>query len=131
MPPDCEVFPTPLYLKFKKEVMMKTIVTLLALFAFTGIAIAEPQASAPAGAAASKYPHQGKVLDAMDASIYTYMQVTTDKDPIWIAASRIKVAKGDTIGYPNGAVMKNFFSPSLNRTFDTILFLDKVEVLKK
>jgi hypothetical protein len=113
--------------------MMKTIVTLLALFAFTGAAIAETQPSAPANkpASASKYPNQGKVLDAMDASIYTYMQVSTDKGPVWIAASRIKVAKGDTIGYPNGAVMKNFFSPSLNRTFDTIIFLDKVEVLKK
>jgi len=112
--------------------MMKTIVTLLALFAFTGTAftgaaIAETQP----GASASKYPNQGKVLEAMDASIYTYMQVTTSKDPIWIAASRVKVAKGDTISYPNGAVMKNFFSPSLNRTFDTILFLDKVEVMKK
>jgi len=113
--------------------MMKTIVTLLALVAVAGNAIAETQPTAPAQkpAAASKYPNQGKVLEAMDASIYTYIQVTTDKGPVWLAASKTKVAKGDTIGYPNGAEMKNFFSPSLNRTFDSIIFLDKIEVIKK
>jgi hypothetical protein len=112
--------------------MMKTIVTLLALFAVSGIAIAETQPSAAATklATTGKYPNQGKVLETMDASIYTYMEVTTDKGPVWLAASKVKVAKGATIGYPNGAVMKNFFSPSLNRTFETIIFLDKIEVLK-
>ena len=65
----------------------------------------------------------------MDASIYTYMQVTTDKAPVWLAASKVKVAKGATIGYPNGAAMQNFHSPSLNRTFETIIFLVKIEVL--
>jgi len=111
---------------------MKIIFTLLALFAFTGVALAEtqPGAAATKQATSGKYPNQGKVLETMDASIYTYMQVSSDKGPIWLAASKVKVAKGDTIGYPNGAVMKNFFSPSLNRNFDTILFLDKVEVLK-
>lgn len=105
---------------------MKIIITLLALFALTGNAVAENQPSAATG----KYPNQGKVLETMDASIYTYMQVSTDKGPVWLAASKTKVAKGATIGYPNGAVMKNFHSPSLNRTFDSIIFLDKIEVLK-
>lgn len=112
---------------------MKTIFTLLALIAVTGIAIAEPQPNAPARkpATASQYTNQGKVLDIMNASIYTYIQVSTDKEPVWLAASKTKVAKGDTIRYPNGAPMQNFFSSSLNRTFNTIIFLDKIEVVKK
>jgi hypothetical protein len=111
--------------------MMKTLVTLLALFVFAGTAIAaETAAPAPKAATASKYPNQGKVLEVMDASIYTYMQVTSDKGPVWLAASKIKVAKGATIGYPNGAVMNGFYSKSLNRTFDSIIFLDKIEIIK-
>jgi hypothetical protein len=107
---------------------MKTIFTLLALFAFTGTAIVVPQSSA---FAASQYPNKGKVLEVMDASIYTYMQVSSDKGPVWLAASKTNVAKGDTISYPNGSVMTNFTSKALNRTFEKIIFLDKVKVEKK
>lgn len=107
---------------------MKTIFTLLALFAFIGTAVVVPQSNA---IAAAEYANKGKVLDVIDTSMYTYLQVSGDKGPIWLAASKTKVAKGATIGYPNGAVMTNFYSKSLNRTFDTIIFLDKVEVLKK
>lgn len=111
---------------------MKTIITLLALVAFAGNVVAEPQPNAPAVMpAVGKFANKGKVLDVIDASIYTYLQVTTDKGSVWLAASKTSVPKGATISYPNGATMTNFHSNSLNRTFDTIIFLDKVEVLKK
>lgn len=114
---------------------MNKIITLsaLALVAIVGTAVAEPVAnnSVIHLAAASKYPNQGKVVEVIDTSMYTYLQVTTDKGAIWLAASKTNVAKGATIGYPNGAVMSNFYSKSLNRSFPTIIFLDKVEILKK
>jgi len=124
-PPEYEAFSQPVYFK---EVMMKTIFTLLVLLAFTGTAIVVPQSSA---FAASQYPNTGKVLETMDASIYTYVQVTGANGPVWIAASKTKVAKGETISYPDGAVMTNFASKSLNRTFDKIIFVDKIKVEKK
>jgi len=102
--------------------MMKTIFTLLALLMFTG--------TAANAVAASQYPNTGKVLQVMDASIYTYIHVTSDAGPVWLAASKTSVPKGATISYPNGAVMTNFNSKSLNRTFDKIIFLDKVKVEK-
>jgi hypothetical protein len=108
--------------------MMKTIFTLLVLLAFTGTAIVLPQSNA---FAASQYANTGKVLETMDASIYTYMQVTSDKGPVWLAASKTTVAKGNTISYPDGAVMTNFNSKSLNRTFDKIIFVDRIKVEKK
>ena len=113
---------------------MKTIYTLLALVlvAVTGAASAAPQdASVIHLAAASQFPNKGKVLEVIDTSMYTYLQVSTDKGSIWLAASKTNIAKGANIAYPNGAVMSNFYSKSLNRTFETIIFLDKVEVLKK
>lgn len=106
---------------------MKTILTLLAMLVFSSAAIVVPQSSA---FAASQYPNKGKVLETMDASIYTYMQVSTDKGSVWLAASKTKVAKGDTISFPNGSEMTNFTSKSLNRTFDKIIFIDKIKVEK-
>lgn len=112
---------------------MKTIFMLLALamVAVTGTVGAAPQSNVIQLAAASQYPNSGKVLDVIETSMYTYIQVATDKGAIWLAASKTTIAKGVTIGYGNGAVMTNFYSKSLNKTFDTIIFLDKVEVLKK
>ena len=106
---------------------MKTIFTLLALFLFTGTAVIVPQSNV----FAADFANKGKVLETMDASIYTYIQVSSDKGPVWIAASKTKVAKGETISYPDGAVMTNFNSKSLNRTFDKIIFVDKITVVKK
>ena len=114
---------------------MKTIITLLALVTFAGTAVAAETPSAPAAkpaaATGTKYPNKGKVLEVIDTSMYTYMQVTSDNGPIWLAGSKTNVAKGANISYPTGATMTNFHSKSLNRTFDTIIFLDKVEVIKK
>ncbi|MFZ2542311.1 MAG: NrfJ [Gallionella sp.] len=111
---------------------MKTIFILLAL-AFAGNAAAEPQPNTPAvkSAPASKFTNKGTVLEVIDTSMYTYMQVSTENGPIWLAASKTKVAKGADINYPNGANMANFHSKSLNRTFDKIIFLDKVQIVKK
>jgi hypothetical protein len=108
--------------------MMKTIFTLLALFMFTGTAIVVPQSNA---IAASQFANTGKVLETMNASIYTYIQVSSDKGPVWLAVSKTSVAKGDTISYPDGNMMTNFSSKALNRTFDKIIFLDKIKVEKK
>ena len=113
---------------------MKTTLALLtlALATVAGTAIAAPQQPAAAPAAASQQlPNKGKVLEVIDTSMYTYLQVSGDKSPVWLAASKLKVAKGDTVGYSNGAAMSNFHSKSLNRTFDSILFVDKAVVLKK
>lgn len=115
--------------------MMKTILALLAIALSTvaGVAVAAPQqnaAAAPA-TAAIPVPNKGKVLEVIDTSMYTYLQVTGDKSPVWLAASKFKVAKGDTVNYSNGAVMSNFHSKSLNRTFESIIFVDKASVVKK
>jgi hypothetical protein len=124
MPPD---YGAILNLSIIKEVMMKIIFTLLVMLAFTGTAIVVPQSNA----FASQYANTGKVLETMDASIYTYVQVTGANGPVWIAASKTPVTKGSTISYPDGAVMTNFTSKSMNRTFDKIIFVDKIKVEKK
>lgn len=112
---------------------MKNTLALLALAAVAGTALAAPQQNADTIklAAASQYPNKGKVLEVIDTEMYTYLQVSTDTGSVWLAASKTNVAKGTTISYPNGAVMSNFHSKSLNRTFDSIIFIDKVMPVKE
>ena len=114
---------------------MKTILAMLALALATvaGNVIAAPEhpATTMAPAASQQLPNKGKVLEVIDTAMYTYIQVSGDKKPVWIAASKIKVAKGDMLSYSNGAEMTNFHSKTLNRTFEAIIFVDRAVASKK
>jgi len=128
--------------------MKKTIFVLLAQAAVADIAVAASQPDAhgaarqavtlPAGhvpvitaPAAIQLPRKGKVLEVVDSPMYTYLQVTGDKNPVWLAAYKINLAKGTVVNYSDGVPMSNFHSKSLNRTFDTIIFVDRVVPEKK
>lgn len=83
------------------------------------IAQQQPETGAPAPAA---IPVKGKVLETMDASGYTYLNVETDAGTKWIAVNQTPVAVGEEITFMDGMVMQNFFSKSLDRTFPEIVF---------
>ena len=83
-----------------------------------------------AAAANEQLPRKGKVISSIDASIYTYIELTENGKNIWIAAPTVKVKKGDMVRFSDGAVMSNFFSKSLNRTFESVVFVGKAEVAK-
>ena len=70
----------------------------------------------------------GKVLSSLDAGMYTYIELTEKGKTIWIAAPTIKVKNGDTIRFSGGAVMSNYFSKNLNRTFESVIFVGKAVV---
>ena len=117
---------------------MRSLSILLALAAFSVSAIAAtpPAAGSAAGkaqpaAANDQMPRKGKVLSSIDASIYTYVELTENGKTVWIAAPTVKVKKGDMIRFSDGAVMSNFYSKSLNRTFPAVVFVGKAEVVKK
>lgn len=119
-----------------------TILALLTLAAVTRPALAAPQTSADAAKPAVALPaghvpiaaspadiqltRKGKVLEVIDSPMYTYLQVSGDKDPVWLAAYKIDVSKGAVVRYSDGVAMSNFHSKFLNRTFDTIVFVDRV-----
>lgn len=70
----------------------------------------------------------GKVISSIDAGMYTYIELTENGKTIWIAAPTIKVKKGDLISFSGGAVMSNYFSKNLNRTFESVIFVGKAVV---
>lgn len=115
---------------------MRFVPALLVLTAFSATAIAAP-AGQPAGmsvgkpsAASEQLPRKGKVLNTIDASIYTYIELSENGKNLWIAAPTVAVKKGDTVRFSDGAVMANFHSKSLNRTFESIVFVGKAAVEK-
>ncbi|MEE8378886.1 MAG: hypothetical protein V3R49_00735 [Gammaproteobacteria bacterium] len=89
-------------------------------------------ASQQAALAAGKgLPKQGKVLEMMHAAGYTYMNVDTGAGkPMWIAASMMRIKPEQNIKWTDAAVMNNFTSKSLHRTFDQILFVSNAQVVE-
>ncbi len=70
----------------------------------------------------------GKVLSSIDAGMYTYIELSEDGKNVWIAAPTIKVKEGDTIRFSDGAIMSNYYSKSLDRTFESVIFVGKAVV---
>jgi hypothetical protein len=74
--------------------------------------------------------HQATVLHTFDTATYTYLEVRqADGATAWLAGPRTEVRQGQQVRYGEGAVMRNFYSKSLQRTFDEIRFVDRVVVL--
>ena len=67
--------------------------------------------------------HQGRVLETMNASRYTYLQIETKEgQKLWAAVPQVKVSKGAEVRIAESLVMKDFESPTLKRTFPLIVF---------
>lgn len=136
---------------------MKRIILLITLVSVAGIAAAATGAESAKPAEATASPHKGmtakpgagmppghpesipadtrlinsgKVLEVLDTDMYTYVQVTSDQGPLWLAAYKTNIAKGATVKYSGGIAMPKFHSKSLNRTFDLIIFVDALEPAK-
>lgn len=60
------------------------------------------------------------------AGDYTYLYVNEDEGSYWIAVSEDNFEKGETLYFSSYLVMNEFQSKELDKTFDQILFVDKV-----
>jgi len=81
--------------------------------------------------AAKDMPKQGTVLEMMHAAGYTYMNVDTgDGKQVWIAATMMRIKPQQKVQWADAAVMQNFKSASLHRTFDNILFVSNASVVQ-
>ena len=80
-------------------------------------------------AARDNLPNLGKVSEAIPAGSYTYLHVTQGGTKKWLAIPRRDVPVGAEIRYADGALMTEFHSRSLDRTFEEVLFLGGVMVM--
>ena len=80
----------------------------------------------PASAAAPLL--HGKVLETMNAADYTYIHVASEAGDLWAAGPHTAVKVGDKVDFAPGLEMRNFRSSTLDRTFESIQFVDRITV---
>jgi hypothetical protein len=104
--------------------------TVSLLWAQVGCTEAEQEPVAEAPALASPIPEgaiRGTVLETMNAGGYTYVLMDMGEEQRWVAGQEIAVQVGDVVQSTQGMPMANFESKSLNRTFDMVYFVDRLE----
>lgn len=93
-------------------------------------ALPEGHPAMPKAPAAASLPNQGKVVSIIDASIYTYIEVSQGDKVFWLAAPAVNLKKDDNIRFSDGMEMKDFHSKTLDRTFPSIRFVNAVALDK-
>jgi hypothetical protein len=73
--------------------------------------------------------HSGTVLETIPASNYIYIHVNGDAGDQWLAAPATELKTGATIRWPEGMLMANYHSKTLDRTFEKVYFIGGVEVV--
>jgi hypothetical protein len=91
--------------------LLKTLLLACVLLTFT-----------PAVFAAEAGAKVGTVAETMESGGYVYIKL---EDGQWIAANHFPVSVGDTIQYSGAMEMNNFHSNTLDRTFESILFVSQ------
>ncbi|MCK5517652.1 MAG: DNA-binding protein, partial [Desulfobulbaceae bacterium] len=84
-------------------------------------------AISPVDAGAAAGNTTGTVVETINSAGYTYLLIDSGADKTWVAIPETKIAKGATVTYKSGMVMKNFSSTTLNRTFESIIFSPGLE----
>lgn len=87
-----------------------------------------PPAATPAAAQPAAMPGtwQGTVAETMDSGGYTYVLLDTGAQQIWCATTQTPVAAGDKVTIPQGQMMVDFRSATLDRVFPEIYFTSAV-----
>jgi hypothetical protein len=70
----------------------------------------------------------GTVIETVNAAGYTYVHFDTGKEKVWAAAPGFVVEAGDTVTISGPMPMRNYYSKTLDRSFDVVYFVARVEV---
>ncbi len=106
---------------------MKSIKFIIVILVMIGLSACQKKEEPKT--AAAKLPadtHAVKVLDFINVPNYTYIKVSENGNDYWLAAPTTTVEKGETVYYSKGMEMKNFHSKTINKTFDSIFFVQGI-----
>ena len=67
-----------------------------------------------------------EVTEVIHGGSYTYLNVTENMTDRWVAVSKQEVNKGDVYYYDEALQMNNFHSKEIDRTFETIYFVNQI-----
>lgn len=98
----------------------------------TGCSKADQESAAVNPALSAPIPEgmvRGTILETMDAAGYTYVQLGSGENKIWLAGPKTTVAVGDVVQAPKGMPMTDFHSSALDRDFDVVYFVGGMQNL--
>ena len=104
----------------------------LTILAAACVALAACGSESPSGgndaavADADLTGNTGQVLSVIQVPGYTYVEVRNNGRNLWIAGNPVELAGGEIISWSDAAMMRNFQSKALNRTFDELLFVSAI-----
>ncbi|MFY9150992.1 MAG: GW dipeptide domain-containing protein [Prolixibacteraceae bacterium] len=76
--------------------------------------------------AANPSQHEVIVEEVIQTSNYTYLKINENDAEKWIAVTKMEAAAGETYFYNEEMEMKNFESKELNRTFESVYFVQEI-----
>lgn len=121
------IFTHQLFTNIMRLSMNKIIVMLIAVSLTIGGCNTESKTSSNNNSMIEEVSNNGnqaaKVEEKIDAGSYTYLKVTENDKTYWIALTRMDIEKGEMVYFSKSMEMKNFKSESLNRTFESVLFV--------
>ncbi len=113
------------------SMLLVTLMTAGALAAETPVQLTRPpHAAQPVPSVAMPDPQNaepisGTVLETMSNGGYRYIYLQKKNGAkIWVAVMEMPIEAGSKMSFKPGAVMTNFESKGLKRTFDTVIFSD-------
>jgi len=84
------------------------------------------QALSPHPPTAQAAVHVGTVQEVLQASAYTYLRVKEQDQDVWVAITKREMPVGEKVSFGDALEMKNFHSKDLDRTFESIYFLNDI-----
>ena len=102
---------------------MRKLLAVVAVLGCAGIAMAaDAPTPAPQQQQQAIATLTGKVLEVKDVDSYTYLRLQTKDGELWAAVNKSSVKVGETVTIFDPAMMVNFESKALKKTFDRIVF---------
>ena len=70
----------------------------------------------------------GTVVETMDSGGYTYVLVDTGNEEVWAAGPPVAATRGDKVTFDSSMPMTDYYSGTLERTFDLVYFTGSIEL---
>lgn len=108
---------------------MKTKSLVIAGIILAIIIIASVPLLKKTGKSVAKLPdgvHKVEVEKVIQGSNYTYLLVSENKEELWLAIAKSEVKEDEILYFTDPLLMNNFTSKELNRTFESIYFVQKI-----
>jgi hypothetical protein len=83
------------------------------------------------GLSGSTKAQTATVTQTLDEGSYLFLHVESGAQGFWLAAQPFEVSVGDRVRYQDVMEMRDFYSPTLNRTFPKVYFVTSVSVLQQ